>query len=817
MKRKLIYWFSLLALLAGLGAAAYSYTGPHRTVTTTYTTNERRVCYWEAHHPDLPSGPTCYLALYYSPSDSCPYLDPRYNQGYFNTNDCRQAWQGNYGCPASGGRLCSITGPDTWTETCTPGQPGCTSVPHTTTTTYPPATVSGSTACAQVGYNGWCTDGASLNLSASEPLSGYVITGIESSLGMLCSTNGASVSCSWSPPEGASSLNFWALSSYGDTSTMQSVSFQVDTVSPAMTLSAPDPDGQNGWFVSLPVTVSATASDATSGLASLQGQLDGGAWQAGSISILADGIHDVTFRAEDRAGNATTWEKRITVDTQPPELSISIPASDGYDGWHITPVTVHVDASDLLSGVQEDAVSVDGGTTWQATTTLQDGSYTVLGRATDVAGNTSTASTSVKVDTLPPQVQLDLSGTQGNAGWYTSPLSLTVQATDATSGVASIRVLLDNGDWQDASSLVIPDGLHTVQVRVSDQAGNVTTESRTLAVDTLPPQSEFTDPPEGSTTVISGQVTFAGASQDATSGLAGAEISLDNSNPSTGSPVPAALAQAGQVWQTLTPDASGAWSFPWDTTKVPNGTYTVLVRAVDAAGNQENTARVTVVVSNPPPLVMIPESWQISESVPVTILPQGIPLGGARLTVSDPRGRWPAFIEKYTADSLPAEIRWNGRFGDGTVAPPGEYPARLEAWDVFGNTGSDAGTVIIPMPPTPTPTQVPTVLPSRTPLPSSTPVMTVSPLPTATPAQTATTLPTQTVPATLSRPPATQMPLEPVATEEPVPAPKPALLWPVIGFVALLAALASASLSDPRPRALRFLGKALDSFLGKPL
>lgn len=795
MKRKLVFWLSLLAFLAGLGAAAYSYTGPNRTVTNTYTTNERRVCYWEAQHPDLPNGPRCFLKLYYSPSDSCPYLDPRYNQGYFNANDCRAAWQGIYGCPASGGRLCTIGWQNTWTENCTPGQPGCTSVPHTTTTTYPPATVSGSTTCAQAGNNGWCRGGASLGISANEPLSGYVITGIESNLGMLCSTNSASVTCSWSPPEGASSLDFWARSSYGDTSAMQSASFQVDTVSPDLTLSAPDPDGLYGWFVSLPVVVSATASDSTSGLASLQGQLDGGTWQTGSISIATDGIHDLTYRAEDRAGNVTTWEKRIIVDTQLPALSISIPESDGFDGWHVSPVTVHVDASDLLSGVQEDAVSVDGGTTWQATTTLQDGSYTVLGRATDVAGNTSTTSASVKVDTLPPQVQLDLAGTQGNAGWYTSLLSLTIQAEDPTSGVASIRVLLDTGDWQDASSLVIPDGLHIVQVRVSDQAGNVAAETRKLAVDTLPPQSEFTDPPEGSTTFVSGQVTFSGGSQDTTSGLAGAEISLDN----------------GQSWQALAPDASGDWSFPWDTTTVPNGTYTILVRAMDLAGNQENTARVTVVVSNPPPLVTIPERWQVSESVPVTILPQGIPLGGARLTVSDPRGHWPAFVEEYTAGNLPAEIRWNGLFSDGTVAPPGEYAVTLEAWDIFGNTGSDAGKVVIPAPPTPTPTYVPTALPFRTARPSFTLTVTASSTPTATPTQTTTALPTQTAVTTPSLPPAVPK------TPEAVPAPKPALLWPVIGLVALLAALASASLSDSRPRALRLLGKALDSFLGKPL
>jgi hypothetical protein len=37
----------------------------------------------------------------------------------------------------------------------------------------------------------------------------------------------------------------------------------------------------------------------------------------------------------------------------------------------------------------------------------------------------------------------------------------------------------------------------------------------------------------------------------------------------------------------------------------------------------------------------------------------------------------------------------------------------------------------------------------------------------------------------------------------------------VAGLVALLAALASASLSDPRPRALRALGKTLEDLQGK--
>lgn len=586
------------------------------------------------------------------------------------------------------------------------------------TVNLPPATVSGSAICDQPGNNGWCTGGAALDLSASEPLNGYVITGIESTLGMLCSTNAASISCAWPSPEGESSLNYWALSSYGDTSTMGSASFRVDTLSPEMTLSAPDPDGFYSWFVSLPVVVSATASDATSGLALLQGQVDEqdpstAPGQTVSVSVLTDGIHDLTFRAEDYAGNTITWEKRIIVDTQPPALSISIPEPDGWNGWHVTPVAVHVDASDLLSGVQETAVSVDGGASWQWSSTLLDGLHTVLARATDVAGNTSTASVTVKVDTLPPQ-------------------------------------------------------------------------------------SAFTDPPEGSTAVVSGQATFSGASQDATSGLAGAEISLDN----------------GQSWQALAPDAGGLWSYAWDTTGVPNGTYPVLVSAGDLAGNEEHTARVTVIVANAPPDVDLPASWLVRETAPVSIRPHSIPVSGARLTLSDPLGRWPARIYEFGAGDLPLEFTWDGRFGDGTVAPPGEYPVLLEAWDTFGNTGRDQGKVFIPVPPTPTPSPTATPMPFPTSTAQPSPISSPEETPTLAPSPTAT--PTQTIPATPLPPPATPQPVAPPVPEKPAaPAPKTLLLWPVFGFVALLAALASASLSDSRPRALRRLGKALESILGK--
>ena len=67
-----------------------------------------------------------------------------------------------------------------------PGQYSFSDGVITDTVTYPPATVSGVFVCGNPGNNGWCTGGAGIALSGSEPVSGYTITSIESAFGELC-------------------------------------------------------------------------------------------------------------------------------------------------------------------------------------------------------------------------------------------------------------------------------------------------------------------------------------------------------------------------------------------------------------------------------------------------------------------------------------------------------------------------------------------------------------------------------------------------------------------------------------------------------
>ncbi|HQX17830.1 MAG TPA: hypothetical protein PLA27_15510, partial [Anaerolineales bacterium] len=89
-----------------------------------------------------------------------------------------------------------------------------------------PATISNSLQNCNLN-NGWCTTLPTLSMNGSEPLSSYSILAVEGSL------NGQSFACSGSTcdvplSEGSNDFTFWALSSYGDSSEMGTLSAKVD-------------------------------------------------------------------------------------------------------------------------------------------------------------------------------------------------------------------------------------------------------------------------------------------------------------------------------------------------------------------------------------------------------------------------------------------------------------------------------------------------------------------------------------------------------------------------------------------------------------
>ena len=556
------------------------------------------------------------------------------------------------------------------------------------------------------------------------------------------------------------------------TNILQTVSIDHTSPIPDASITPASPDGDNGWYVS-PVTVTANSSDVTSGIENQGVSLDGTTWKP-SITLSTDGTHTVQVQAQDKAGNTASTTKTIKLDITPPAASFKAPPADGANGWYVSPVTISAIGTDATSGIASQMVSLDG-TTWNSSLTLsEDGIYTVLGRGIDNAGNVANINQTVHIDSTPPVISTPvLTGTTGLNGWYSSSVGVSVSATDATSGVASTQYSVDGSAWQ-TTAPTLTDGVHAVQIKVTDHAGNVSTTSASAKVDTIPPVSAFISPADGSTVQVSGNHIYhlTGATSDPTSGVSGAEISVDG----------------GTTWQSLPLGSGGAWSKDWNGLR-SNGTYTIEVRASDNAGNQEHTAKITLVVGNQAPNASITPLWLDFGSANVSFKPGSLSIAGARITVSDPLGRWPAAVFDYSGSNLPGKFSWLGRMGDGSIAYVGKYDVSVRVWDSFGNTGSASAWVIIPLPP-------------------------AQATPTITPTATKTTVVVPVASFTPVRPAVTVIlsPIPPRSVPKPVPiAPvsKPAQVsgWPAVFALSLLVLFLSLSLLDPRPAAWRRLAR----------
>lgn len=253
-----------------------------------------------------------------------------------------------------------------------------------------------------------------------------------------------------------------------------------------------------------------------------------------------------------------------------------------------------------------------------------------------------------------------------------------------------------------------------------------------------------------------------------TSGPEGGEVSVDG----------------GTTWQPVLLEA-GHWSFIWRSGEVPNGEYIIQMHGMDRAGNDSDVSTIPLTVDNAPPAVAITERWWIWETGTLKVSANHFPIASIQVTIQDPQKRW----KEVTLDFDPGRnsyiVKWDRRFADGTLAPIGEYPVLAVACDVNGLCGQDAGRIVIPEMATSTATQTPSPTATSTLIPSKTPVATQI-------------LPTPTLALNT-----------PIPEERPEPIQSTLPLWQIFGLLGLFMVIASASLVDPRPKALKRLGEMI--------
>lgn len=388
-----------------------------------------------------------------------------------------------------------------------------------------------------------------------------------------------------------------------------------------------------------------------------------------SIDLPDRGTHTFTM-----TNGIVTW-LIVVVDNTPPVTTPSASGTPGSGGWYLSPITVSLSAMDLPGAFPDSFVSgvagtmLDGVTYTGPATYSADGSYSVTYQSTDNRSHVETLQTmAVNIDSVPPATTHTMAGTMGGGGWYTSPVTVTLTATDATSGVAGMTI---DGVAYAAPVVITTEGSSTHGFNAVDVAGNVeAAQSFALQIDTVAPSSAITSPSSGP---ASGVVTLSGTASDATSGMAGVDISIDG----------------GATWNAVS--GTTTWSHTLDTTLLPDGNLTFIVRASDVAGNAQLTSgagstSLTLLVDNTAPAVSLSGN-------PLTFCPVCGASTDLAYSASDPASgvqSWALSVDGVgTLASGSGDVssahNWNG------AGPSlGAYTARLSVVDAAGNTAEQS-------------------------------------------------------------------------------------------------------------------------------
>ncbi len=308
--------------------------------------------------------------------------------------------------------------------------------------------------------------------------------------------------------------------------------YSVDSAAPTVTINTIASDNIiNASEAAAGVTVSGTSTAETG--QTLTVTLNGtnyqttvqadGSWSltlpASDLTALANNGYTLTASVSDLAGNPGSASKGVTVDTTAPVISFNTVAGDDVinNVEHTQAQIISGTATGAVAGDrlvvtiagQQYVTSTDASGNWSVgvpasvISGLADGTVTISATITDSAGNSSTQTHNVQVNTAA--VSLSVSTISGdniiNAAEAGSALTLSGTGTNFAAGTV-VTVLLNgkgysatiqsNGSWSvnvpAADVAALSDGTsYTVSASAQDSAGNSATASRSVAVDLTAP------------------------------------------------------------------------------------------------------------------------------------------------------------------------------------------------------------------------------------------------------------------------------------------------------------------------------------------
>jgi parallel beta-helix repeat protein len=410
-------------------------------------------------------------------------------------------------------------------------------------------------------------------------------------------------------------------------STTASHEVNIDRTPPTLEFGEPSPlpnaHGWNNTGVSIPFI----AGDALSGIALTS---------PASPLVLASEGRGVsgTVTVVDRAGNSVTrTSPSVNIDRTPPAVVATASTAAGHytaGTWTNQDVTVSFACRDDLSGVLHAAAPT--------TVRTEGADQSVSGACTDYAGNSSSGTFGgIYIDKTPPVLTAQRTPPPNNYGWNNTPVTVTFEAWDALSGVASLP----------APTTISTQGEgFAVLGTATDVAGNPTSLLvEGINIDLTPPVPLITTPQPDQGLLVGTRLVF-GATDDL-SGVVRVVGYLDDG--------------------TSTIEVTSGY-------RPSPGVYILTVTATDAAGNQASESRFFAVYDPNGPWV----SGNGSFDSPPGAYPAN-PSHTGKATFS--------FTCRYHQGTAPPSTR---RYHRGTALPSTRWDTRFETADLrFRSAGYD--------------------------------------------------------------------------------------------------------------------------------
>ncbi|MFD2022379.1 Ig-like domain-containing protein [Pseudocitrobacter faecalis] len=350
---------------------------------------------------------------------------------------------------------------------------------------------------------------------------------------------------------------------------------------------------------------------------------DDGSWQftvpTGSLNALRDGTANATASVTNQHGNSASAEWAFSVDASAPTLTIAAVTADNVlnkaevEGAVTLSGTTSAEAGQsvtvLINGQSYgDPVTVNSDGSWSLTLAsnalagLPQGSASVTVSVTDKAGNSSTATQQLTVDTVAPTVTIDLISGDDiiNAAEQNQALVVT---GSSVGGMAGDRVSVEvdgkyyttqldaQGHWSvgipAADMQALGAGQQHVNVSITDSAGNTGTGSRPIVVDNGQPWLSFD--------AIAVDNVLNAVEQ-------GVNLTLNGTSDGLAADTWVTVTLNSKEYRTQI-DASGNWTLevtPADLAQISDGTYTVTANASSEAGNPASGSAQLVVDTRAP-------------------------------------------------------------------------------------------------------------------------------------------------------------------------------------------------------------------------